>query len=128
MELILDKEQLRLEEDRLREQVAALSVEQKKQYYAQELQHIKDPDTNWAFIAGFHHFYIGKWQRGLTNLALMLLGVLLYISGIFTLVGIALILFVFIIELPQLFNSENIICSYNNQLMKRLLKQFDRQT
>ena len=129
MGLMLDKEQLRLEENQLREQIALLTVEQKKQYYAQELQLIKDPDTyaalNWVFIAGLHHFYLGRWQRGLVNLALMFTGLFFYFSGIFSLFGAMLILFVFIIELPQLFMSENVIHRYNNQLMKELLQQFD---
>ncbi len=128
MVLTLDKEQLRAEENELREQVASLSVEQKRQYYAQELKQIKDPDTyaalNWAFVAGLHHFYLGNWQRGLVNLALMSIGLFFYFTGFFTLVGAGLILFVFVIELPQLFNSEKVIYQYNNQLMKKLLKQF----
>ena len=72
MELIRNKEALRLEENELRLRIAALSVEQKRLYYAQELQQIKDPDTyaalNWFFIAGLHHFYLGKWQKGVMNL------------------------------------------------------------
>ena len=125
----IDKEQLRLEENQLREQIASLSVEQKRQYYAQELQYIKDPDTyaalNWVFIAGLHHFYLGKWQRGLVNLVLMFTGLFFYFSGIFSLFGAVIVLFVFLIELPQLFMSENVIHRYNNQLMKELLQQFD---
>lgn len=124
----VDTEALRLEENKLREQVAALSVEQKRKYYAQELKHIKDPDTyaalNWIFVMGLHHFYLGKWLRGLINLTLMLVGVLLYFSGMFTLIGAVLVALVFIIELPQLFNSEKIIYQYNNQLMRNILKQF----
>lgn len=120
-------EQLRLEENQLREQVTALSVEQKKVYYAQELKQIKDPDTyaalNWVCLAGLHHFYLGKWQRGFFNLLVMLVGLILSISGIFTYVGMGLILFIFIIELPQLFNSENVIYQYNNQVMKHILQQ-----
>jgi len=131
MKTIPDKEELRLEENQLREQIADLSVEQKRQYYAQELQHIKDPDTyaalNWIFIAGLHHFYLGKWQRGLINLVLMTLGLVLYFSGIFTLFGAAIILLVFIMELPQLFNSENVIHHYNNELMRELLTQFKHE-
>tara|TARA_R110001583_G_scaffold39399_6_gene126264 strand:- start:21968 stop:22366 length:399 start_codon:yes stop_codon:yes gene_type:complete len=131
MGLVQDKEQLRLEENQLRAQVAALSVAQKRRYYAQELQHIKDPDTyaalNWVFVAGLHHFYLGKWQKGLINLTLMFAGVLFYLSGVFALLGAVLILFVFIIELPQLFNSENVINNYNNQLMERLLVQFEHE-
>lgn len=131
MGLKLDTEQLRLEENQLRAQVASLSIKQKRHYYAQELQQIKDPDTyaalNWFFVAGLHHFYLGKWQRGGINFAFLLTGILFYISNIFTLFGAVLILLVFIIELPQLFNSENIVKNYNNRLMKRLLEQFDHE-
>lgn len=130
MGLVRNKEQLRLEENELRAQVAALSVDQKRQYYAQELQQIKDPDTyaalNWVFVAGLHHFYLGKWQKGLINLTLMIVGVLFYIFGEYIHFGAALIIFVFIIELPQLFNSENVINHYNNRLIKRLLVQFEQ--
>ncbi len=123
----MDRENLRQEENQLREQIAALSLSQKRQYYALELQHIKDPDTyaalNWAFFAGLHHFYLGKWLRGSLNLILMLVGALLYFTHIFSIIGLALIIFVLIIELPQLFNSQNIIYQYNNQLMRRLLQQ-----
>lgn len=129
LDKVLDTQALRLEENKLREQVASLSVAQKRKYYAQALRHIKDPDTyaalNWVFVMGLHHFYLGKWQRGFINLALMLTGVWLYLSGMFTLFGAMIIVFVFIIELPQLFNSERIIYQYNNQLMKDLLKQFE---
>ncbi|MGV2873900.1 TM2 domain-containing protein [Colwellia sp. E150_009] len=129
MELIRNKEALRLEENELRLRIAALSVEQKRLYYAQELQQIKDPDTyaalNWFFIAGLHHFYLGKWQKGVINLILMAAGVILCIFTVYTLFGAALILFVFFIELPQLFNSENVVTHYNNQLMKNLLRQFE---
>lgn len=122
-------EYLQQEENQLREQVKALSVAQKRQYYSQELRHIKDPETyaalNWACLAGFHHFYLGKWHRGMLNLILVCLGVLIYFGHVFSLLGLALILLVFIVELPQLFNSQNIIYRYNNQLMRRLLQQFN---
>ena len=129
MGLSATKEQLRLEENHLRSQVALLSAEQKKHFYGQTLQHIKDPDTyavlNWIFLAGLHHFYLGKWQRGLFNFVLMLIGTVLFFSGIFTGVGIVLILVIFVIELPQLFNSENVVHRYNNGVMKSLLKQYE---
>ncbi|GAA6171014.1 hypothetical protein NBRC116592_06840 [Colwellia sp. KU-HH00111] len=125
----LKKENLRLEENELREQIASLSIEQKRQYYAQEVKHMKDPDTyaalNWICVMGLHHFYLGKWQRGLVNLTLMIIGILLYFSGTFPLIGIAVVAFVFVIELPQLFNSERIIYRYNNQLMRSILKQLN---
>ncbi len=120
-------ESLRQEEEQLRKEIGKLNAEQKKQYYALEVEQVKDPDTyaalNWAFMAGLHHFYLGKWQRGLVNLVLMALGALLYFTPLLPLLGGAMILLVFIIELPQLFNSQKIIHQYNNELMKSILKQ-----
>lgn len=131
MGLTRNKEQLRKEENELRAKVAALSVAQKRRYYAQELQQIKDPDTyaalNWVFVAGLHHFYLGKWQKGLFNLILMFVGILLCIFTAYTLIGVGLIAFVFAIELPHLFNNENVINHYNNRLMRRLLGQFEQE-
>ncbi|PKI12822.1 hypothetical protein [Colwellia sp. 12G3] len=123
----MSENSLRQEEEQLREQIAELSNEQKKRYYALEVAQVKDPDTyaalNWAFLAGLHHFYLGKWQRGLLNLTLMFMGGLLYFSHLLPLLGGGMVLLVFIIELPQLFNSQKIIHHYNNQLMKKLLKE-----
>jgi len=131
MELELNKEELHREENQLREQVASLSVNQKRQYYAQELQQIKDPDTytalSWIFFSGLHHFYLGKWQRGLINLAFVCAGLFFYLSGIYTVFGTALITLIFIIELPQIFKDKNIIHRYNNKLMKELLQQFEHK-
>lgn len=45
---------------------------------------------------------------------------------ILSLVGAGGVLFVFIIELPQLFNSQKIIQQYNKGIMKRLLKEISR--
>ncbi len=118
---------LRQEEDELRLEIGKLSAEQKQQYYALEVKQVKDPDTyaalNWFFLAGLHHFYLGKWQRGVINLVLMSLGIIFLLtlnSALFGGVSIALVL---IIELPQLFNSEKIVHRYNNEVMKTLLKQ-----
>lgn len=118
---------LRQEEEQIREQISQLNAGQKKQYYALEVAQVKDPDTyatlNWAFLAGLHHFYLGKWQRGLINLLLMCIGAILFFSHLLPWLGGAMIVLVFLIEIPQLFNSQKIIHQYNNELMKRLLKQ-----
>ncbi len=123
----MTEEMLRQEEEALREQIYQLSAAQKKQYYALEVAQVKDPDTyaalNWAFVAGLHHFYLGRWLRGLFNIVLMISGVILYFATQWSLIGGSLVVFVFVIELPQLFNSEKIVHIHNNQLMKRLIKQ-----
>jgi len=123
----VNSESLRLEENQLKEKIALLDAEQKKRYYLLESQQVKDPDTyaalNWAFLAGFHHFYLGKWLWGLIDLSLMAFGFLLfYITDNFW-IGFGVLFFVFIIELPQLLNSQNIIHQYNNQLMRNLIEQ-----
>ncbi|MEW6993322.1 TM2 domain-containing protein [Colwelliaceae bacterium MEBiC 14330] len=123
----MTEEMLRQEEEALREQIYQLSAAQKKQYYALEVAQVKDPDTyaalNWAFVAGLHHFYLGRWLRGLFNIMLMISGVILYFATQWSLIGGSLVVFVFVIELPQLFNSEKIVHIHNNQLMKRLIKK-----
>ncbi len=123
----MTEEMLRQEEEALREQIYQLPVQQKKQYYALEVAQVKDPDTyaalNWAFVAGLHHFYLGKWLRGFFNIVLMISGIILYFATQWPLIGGGLVVFVFVIELPQLFSSEKIVHIHNNQLMKRLIKQ-----
>jgi TM2 domain-containing membrane protein YozV len=128
----MTQEMLRQEEEALREQIYQLPAEQKKkQFYALEVAQVKDPDTyaalNWAFVAGLHHFYLGRWLRGLFNIVLMISGVILYFATQWPLIGGGLVLFVFIIELPQLFNSEKIVHIHNNLLIKSLLKQVSSQ-
>jgi len=132
---MLNHDELINDENKLREQVTLLSKDQQQQYYALTLKQIKDPDTyaalNWAFIAGAHHFYLGKWLRGLFDLALMCLGVVLLWLGasgsISVGLGLAAIVGVFIIELPQLFNSQNIIHHYNNQVMIKCLEKVSQR-
>jgi TM2 domain-containing membrane protein YozV len=118
---------LKIEEAQLLTQISELTIAQKRHYYALEVQQVKDPDTyanlNWVFISGLHHFYLGKWQRGIINLILMLIGSVLFFSGTFALLGITAILLSTLIELPQLYNSQKIISTYNNRQIKNLLKE-----
>ena len=112
--------ELNAEEEQLRSQVNALSAEERKLFYQQLKARVKDPDTyavlNWFFAAGLHHFYLGKFQRGAVNLTLMLIGLLTINS-----VGIFLIIFVLLIELPQFFKSQLIVQQYNNHVMSDIL-------
>ncbi len=123
----MNNESLKQEENELREQIAFLNSEQKKQYYLLESQQVKDPDTyaalNWAFLAGFHHFYLGKWLWGFIDLSLMAFGFLLFYITDNLWIGFGVLFFVFIIELPQLLDSQNIVYKYNNQLMRNLIQQ-----
>ena len=118
--LTMDTHQLKQQEEQLRSEINQLTSEQRKHYYQQEKIRIKDPDTyavlNWFCAAGLHHFYLGNYPRGAINFLLMLCG-LLFIESF----GIFLILLVLLMELPQLFKSQQIIHKYNNQVMQDIL-------
>ena len=111
-------------EEHLREQIRQLSDEQRKHYYRLERQQLKDPDTyaglNYFFIAGLHHFYLGRTNRGLINIALMVVGLLLL--PLFAPLGVILLITVFIVELPQLFKSQRIVYAHNLDLMDDILE------
>lgn len=115
---------LKIEEESLRNQISALTIEQRREIYAYLEDNIKDPDTyatlNYFFICGLHHFYLKKWLRGAINLSAMLIGVIL-LFFIPTL-GIGIILVIFILELSQLFFSQRIVYTYNNECMKKALQ------
>jgi hypothetical protein len=118
---------LRNEEEQLITQISELTIEQKRHYYALEVEQVKDLDTyaklSWFFLIGLHHFYLGKWQRGSLNLLLILLSIVFFFSSMHIMFGGSLIILTIMIELPQLLNSKKIMYSYNNQIMKALLKQ-----
>ena len=111
-------------EEHLREQIRQFSDEQRKHYYRLERQQLKDPDTyavlNYSFIAGLHHFYLGRSNRGLINIALMVVGLLLL--PLFAPLGVILLVTVFIVELPQLFKSQRIVYAHNLDLMDDILE------
>lgn len=123
---MLNQQQVDAEEEQLREQVAALPAEQRKVFYQQLKPLLRDPDTyatlNWCFLAGLHHFYLGQWRRGLVNLTVFIVGVALLFTP-FILVGVAMLVFISVIELWALFRAQIIIQHWNNQIMRRLLQR-----
>jgi len=114
---MLKQEIVEEQKEQIRNQVSQLSDEQRKLYYRLLDKRIKDPDTyatlNYIFIAGLHHFYIGKWQLGLLNIVAFASGIALVIAGV-TEAGIAIIAGIAIFELYELFRSQVIVQHYNN--------------
>ena len=68
------KEAVQEEEERLRKLVRELPDDKRLQFFQQVETDLKDPDTyatlNFLFIAGLHHFYLGKWFRGLDSVVM----------------------------------------------------------
>ena len=118
------------QQEQIRRQVRELSDEKRKLYYRLFEQRVKDPDTyatlNYIFIAGLHHFYIGKWQLGLLNICAFGGGIALVLSG-FTELGIAAIVGIAIFELYELFRSQVIIQAHNNQISLAALAEIQNQ-
>ncbi|MCG8324668.1 MAG: hypothetical protein MI673_04060 [Thiotrichales bacterium] len=111
-------------EEALRQQVNGLDDRQRKAFYTRFDACLKDPDTyavlNYLFIAGLHHFYLGKWLRGMINLTVFTGGVICLLAG-FPEIGIGLLVLITVVELYALFRSQLIVKDHNNRQMQRIL-------
>ena len=120
-------EQLRDEEESLRQVIRQLSPQQRKEYYRLEGKLIRDPDTyavlNYLFFGGFHHFYLGKIWRGILNILITLSALVALI--VMPPVGIAILVIITIVELFQLFRAQEIVHAHNNQVMRELLQSLN---
>lgn len=127
---MLKQQEVDAEEERLSELARQLPEAQRKAFYQEVKRELRDPDTyaalNWFFIAGLHHFYLGRWVRGIVDLGLFLFGVALIIAQL-TWPGVALILLVSAWELWALFRSQIIVQDWNNKLYQRLLSRYTSQ-
>jgi TM2 domain-containing membrane protein YozV len=123
---MLDKKAVAAEEERLREEANRLPPASRKAFYQEVSEQLKDPDTyaalNWFFVAGLHHFYLGRWWNGLADLVIFLVGVALIVAG-FAVLGVAVILLVSAWELWALFRSQVIVQDWNNKLYRRALER-----
>lgn len=117
---------LKQEEESLRNEISQLTDDQRRGVYQYLDVHLKNPDTyaalNYFFICGLHHFYLRKFGRGIINLTIMLVGILLFFTPLPWL-GLLFILGISIIEIPQLFRSQRIVYQYNNDCMRLALQQ-----
>lgn len=116
------------DEEEIREQVRRLSDAQRKTFHDRFSREYKDPDTyaalNFLFVAGLHHFYLGRRLRGSINLAVFGVGLLLLFTPLQPL-GWAMIIGISVIELHALFFAQRIVQSHNNRRMQTLLQQID---
>lgn len=123
---MLNQDHVNEQEELIRIEIQNLTDEDRKKLYSEVKTKIKDPDTyaalNWFFIIGIHHFYLGEWIKGIVDLMVFIIGVILIIFG-YAKAGIILILVISIIELWALFRSQVIIQDWNNQVYKNILKK-----
>lgn len=129
-----NSESIEEQEEDLRQKVRALDPEQRKQYYTRLETELRDPDTyavlNYLFIAGIHHFYLGKWLRGFINLGLMIYGITIIMGvygGEMAALGVIVILGVYMFELFELFRSQSIVREYNHNVGLQVLADIERR-
>ena len=124
---MLKQEEVDAEEESLRRAIRELPDEQRAEFYRFAEKAVKDPDTyaavNWFFIAGLHHFYLGRWQWGLMDLGALVVAVGCFATGLIW-GGIALLVVTYSWELVQLFRSQIIVQDWNNRLYRKLLRRY----
>lgn len=111
----LNSEEVRQAEEKLREAVRELPEADRARYHREYQRCYRDPDTfavlNWFFMAGLHHFYLGRIRRGLVNLVVMTAGLISLL--VVPLLGVVLLVAVVVLELPALFRSQVIVADHN---------------
>ena len=117
------KQQLDDDEEAIRIRVRALSDEQRLAFFSQTEKSLKDPDTyaalNFFFIAGLHHFYLGRNVRGTINVVIFLLGVITIIAGFYLAISVT--------ELSALFQAQRIVQAYNNDVMEKIYQELTQK-
>jgi TM2 domain-containing membrane protein YozV len=125
----LDSKNVKEIAEEVRASAQALNESDRKIFFKNLNEQIKDPDTyatlNFFVIAGLHHFYLKKYIRGSINLSLFLLALVTFftieddqwLGGI----GVLIVVFIVLIEIPALFRSQIIVENYNNNLSQKIL-------
>ena len=123
---MLSSDEVHEEEERLRKLIRTLPDDKRFTFHKEVEKQLKDPDTyatlNFLFIAGLHHFYLGKWVRGLINITVFLAGVVMLFTPL-AVIGILLIFTISVIELYALFKSQVIVQAHNNHIMKKVYRK-----
>lgn len=123
---MLSSDEVHEEEERLRKLIRTLPDDKRFIFHKEVEKQLKDPDTyatlNFLFIAGLHHFYLGKWVRGLINITVFLAGVVMLFTPL-AVIGILLIFTISVIELYALFKSQVIVQAHNNHIMKKVYRK-----
>ena len=121
------KEEVQEKEENIRKLVRELPDDRRLKFYKESEKKLKDPDTtlNYIFIAGLHHFYLCRWGRGLINIVVFWVGVMILFTD-YTGVGVIIIIAISIFELYELFKSQTIVQEYNNCVMEKIYQNIHK--
>ena len=125
--LRLNQEAVDREEEDLRLRARDLPDAARLTYHERLRRELKDPDTyaslNYFFLTGIHHMYLEKFGRGIVNLAVLIVGLLML--AVLPPLGILLIGFILVVELMALFRSQVVVKNHNNQICRRILDELE---
>ena len=128
--MVVSEEAELLREEKIRILAGQLPGDKRLLFWTEVQKKLKDPDTyaamNFAFMFGLHHFYVGKWCRGLLAISLFVLGLITLF--VVPMVGVLLIACVICSAIPALFRSDTIVRQYNNELMEQMYRQVKNDT
>ena len=117
------KEEVEAKEETIRKLVRELPDNNRLMFFKKSEKNLKDPDTyaalNYIFIAGLHHFYLGKWARGLLNIVVFWSGVILLFTD-YTSIGVIIVIAISLLEFYELFKSQTIVQEHNNGVMEQI--------
>jgi TM2 domain-containing membrane protein YozV len=124
---------LEADEEALARRVEMLGDAERKRYFELATESFKDPDLYaalaYGFITGLHHFYLGKWERGLVDLGFNVVGISAIVIGAvadslwFVLGGVTMVGIVAIAEVGHLFKSQEIVRRHNLEKQYEILAQ-----
>ena len=117
------KDEVEAKEETIRKLVRELPDNNRLMFFKKSEKKLKDPDTyaalNYIFIAGLHHFYLGKWTRGLLNIVVFWSGVILLFTD-YTSIGVIIVIAISLLEFYELFKSQTIVQEHNNGVMEQI--------
>jgi len=123
------KEEVQEKEENIRKLVRELPDDRRLKFFKESEKKLKDPDTyatlNYIFIAGLHHFYLGKWGRGLINIVVFWTGVILLFTD-HTGIGVIIIVAISLFEVYELFKSQIIVQEHNNCVMEEIYQKIQK--
>jgi TM2 domain-containing membrane protein YozV len=124
---MFSEKELNLDETELREEVSLLAESQQHTYQRCVQGRFRSAKVyarlNTLFFLGAHHFYLQRWLRGAVNLSLGSIALFLLLLSPEPGYGLALLIALAIIEIPQFLNCDHIVHARNNRSMRDCLQQ-----
>jgi len=131
----LSKLKVNNEEESIRLEMQELPDEIRGQAYSEIGTKLRDPDTyavlNFSLVTGLHHFYLGKFIRGILEFTAFLIGLYMILRGgtevngyVLMFLGIAIVGILVVVELMELFRAQVVVQDFNNRVSRKILDKY----